>query len=113
MQHITIDQYTHDVGVLNCRIADLTTKISKIEAILNELRSPENPKEAHEYIPLKNYLNAGGELRGVKRVKIGIRVYDLLRIEPSERGAFECFFYGGDRAYYDGTEILVYNTLQK
>ncbi len=45
MQYITIEQYKHDVGVLNCRIAGLTTKIGKIEAILNEMQIADPQKE--------------------------------------------------------------------
>lgn len=71
--------------------------------------------EAPEYIPLNDYLDAGGKLGDVKRVKIGIQVYDLLRIVSmyDGTGMYKCCYLDRSPSWHEPSEILVYNTLQK
>ncbi len=81
MYYITKEQYAHDIGVLNCHIVDLSTKIAELEAILNQLRvPPEKPKECTEYAPLKENETLRGAMREdvTKEVRAAFEVAKIL-----------------------------------
>jgi len=88
MYYITKEQYAHDIGVLNCHIVDLSTKIAELEAILNQLRvPPEKPKECTEYAPLKENETLRGE-KG-KDVTSEVRAAFEEDVTKEVRAAFE------------------------
>lgn len=73
------------------------------------------PKEDPDYIPLNAYLDAGGIIKDIKRIKVGMDVsmYIELFWANSENDAIRCRFSDGRSEYFRAAEIMVYNTLPK